>query len=85
MVIHHPDLSRVTAMPSKYETPLIIDADRIKTSPLALERFKSITGRDTQITQLRCVMQGLFNESDDDDHGDSQWADVAQCEQQEPP
>jgi hypothetical protein len=57
MIFHHSDLSRVTAVPSKYETPLIIDADRIKTSPFALERFQAITGRDTQITQLRCLMQ----------------------------
>jgi hypothetical protein len=50
MIIHHSDLSRVTAVPPKYETPLIIDTDRIKTSPFALERFKAITRRDTQIT-----------------------------------
>jgi len=57
MIIHHSDLSRVTALPPKYETPLIINADRIKTSPFVLEQFKAITGWDTQITQLRCIMQ----------------------------
>jgi hypothetical protein len=57
MIIHHSDLSRVTPVPSKYETQLVIDADRMKTSPFALERLKSISGRDTQIIQLRCIMQ----------------------------
>jgi hypothetical protein len=64
MIIHHSDLSRVTSLPPKYETPLIIDADRIKTSPFALERFKSIARRDTQTPApmhhadtVRCVAQ----------------------------
>jgi hypothetical protein len=57
MIIHHSNLGSVTAVPSKYETPLIIDADRVKTSPLALERFQAITGWNTQIPQLRCIMQ----------------------------
>jgi hypothetical protein len=57
MIIHYSDLSRVTTVPSKHDTPLIIDADRVKTSPFALERFKAITRRDTQITQFRCIMQ----------------------------
>jgi hypothetical protein len=45
MIIHHSDLSRVTAVPSKYETPLIIEPP----SPARL----------TQVLGLRQRLQAL--------------------------
>jgi hypothetical protein len=43
MIIHHSDLSRVTAVPSKYETPLIIEPP----SPAKLDRRQSQTKQST--------------------------------------
>ncbi len=57
MVVEHADILRVTALPPKYDTPLIIDPDRMKIPPIAPEPFESITGRNPQITKIRRIVQ----------------------------
>ena len=57
MVVEHTDVLRVTALPPKYDTPLIIDPDRVKTSQIATEPFESITGRYPQITNVGRIVQ----------------------------
>lgn len=57
MVVEHTDVLRVTALPSKYDTPSIIDPDRMKIPQIATEPFESISGRNPQITKVGCIVQ----------------------------
>ena len=57
MVVDHADILRVTALPPKYDTPLIIDPDRMKILHLTPEPFESITGRNPQITKIGRIVQ----------------------------
>lgn len=57
MVVEHTDVLRVTALPPKYDAPLIIDPDRMKIPQIATEPFESITGRNPQITKIRRIVQ----------------------------
>jgi len=43
MIVHHAHLRCVASLPAKYDSPLIVDSDRIKPSPFTFEWFKSIT------------------------------------------
>lgn len=49
MVINHFDVFCKSIRPAKTDAPLIIDANTVLTSTIALKRFKTITGRNSQI------------------------------------
>jgi hypothetical protein len=51
MVIHDLELFGPAIMPHKTNPPLVIDADRMLSSSIAPEDFKSIAGWLTQIIQ----------------------------------
>jgi len=57
MVVEHAYILRVSALPPKYDPPLIIDPDRMKFPQIAPEPFKSITGRNPQIAQIGRIVQ----------------------------
>lgn len=57
MVVEHAYILRVTALPPKYHTPLIIDPDRMKALHIAPEPFESVTGRNPQITKIGRIVQ----------------------------
>ena len=44
MVIYNPYIGRPNWRPTKYDTPLIIDADRVIARALSMKRFQAITG-----------------------------------------
>jgi hypothetical protein len=46
----------VAALPPKNDSPLIIDANRMKTLPITFEGFQPVAGRFTQILELCRVM-----------------------------
>jgi hypothetical protein len=52
MKIHNFDLMGVTVAPHKTDPPLIIDADAVLTSTIAMEHFQPLAGRRTQVRQL---------------------------------
>jgi hypothetical protein len=56
MMIHHSNLSRLTSALANH-TPLIIDADGMKTSPFAVYGFESISVRNSQIAEFRGVVE----------------------------
>jgi hypothetical protein len=37
MIVHHSNLRRVASLPAKYDSPLIVDSDRVKPAPFAFE------------------------------------------------
>lgn len=57
MIVDYTNLGRMASLPAKYNSPLIVDSDRMKPPPFSFERFKSIAGRNTQIAEIRGVMQ----------------------------
>jgi hypothetical protein len=49
MVIDNSYFMRFRGVPAENNTPLIVDADAVKASKIATQRFKAITWRRTQI------------------------------------
>jgi hypothetical protein len=45
MIVDNLYVFRRTISPAENETPLIVDADRVLTRSIALERFQPVTGR----------------------------------------
>lgn len=48
MIVDDFHVFRTRIGPSKYDPPLIIDADRVLAHQIALEPFKAVTGRRVQ-------------------------------------
>ena len=57
MIVDDPDLAGVTILPTENQPPLVVDPDRMKSSPLALERFEMISRRRPKIAQCLCIMK----------------------------
>ena len=57
MVVEYANILRVNPLPPKYDTPLIIDPDRMKILHLAPEPFEPITGWSPQITKIGRIVQ----------------------------
>ena len=57
MVIDDRDLIRSTLRPSEHHPPLVVDPYRMEALPTALQRFETVTRRNSQIHQLRRVVQ----------------------------
>lgn len=57
MVINDLDVQRATALPTKTDAPLIIDADTILTLSVTLQLFKLVARRGQQIAQIFSIMQ----------------------------
>lgn len=48
-----------TFVPTKYQSPLIIDSDAIKTSPITFQCFEPFGRRGSQILQTMGTIQGI--------------------------
>jgi hypothetical protein len=57
MIIHNFDIVHITTLPSKANSPLIIDTDAVLPLPVAFQRFKLIAGRLPQILECSGTMQ----------------------------
>lgn len=65
MIIDHTDVKSVTAPPMKYDTPLIVNSDRIKAFPITAQNLQAIPrrlwvsnsylGRDRELNQTTAV------------------------------
>lgn len=51
MVVNDGDFIRACVRPSEHYAPLIIDADGVPASPLALQSFKRVAGRNCQVRE----------------------------------
>jgi hypothetical protein len=51
MVVYYLDIVRIAAVPAKTDAPLLIDADAVPASPVALKRFQPVAGRHAQLVQ----------------------------------
>ena len=51
MVIDNFHIGRASCRPAEHNPPLIVDADRVKSSELSLERFEPVSGRHLKIVQ----------------------------------
>ena len=52
MIVHDRDIVRVAVLPPKADAPLIVDANAVLASAIALELFESIAGRNAEIFEL---------------------------------
>ncbi len=57
MIVHDLDLIGVAVVPDKANAPLVVDADAVLTVAVARKSLKAITGRDSQVIQVRSVME----------------------------
>jgi hypothetical protein len=57
MIIHDRDFRRRAFSPSKHDSPLVVDADGVKSAPAPLERFQSIARRNGEIAEVVCVVE----------------------------
>jgi hypothetical protein len=49
VVVHDLDVVGVAGLPAEADAPLVVDADRVLTLPVALEPFESVAGGDPQV------------------------------------
>jgi len=59
MVVDNFDIEGITVFEPKANAPLVVDADAILSSSLALQRFESVRPRHQQIVNARCCIQLL--------------------------
>lgn len=57
MIVHYLDLIGVAVVPDKANAPLVVDADAVLTVAATRKSLKAITGRDSQVIQVRSVME----------------------------
>jgi hypothetical protein len=57
MIIDNFHVACFARLPSKANTPLVVNANAILTSPIAMQLFKPVTRRRTQIEQVVSVIQ----------------------------
>ena len=57
VIIDNLHVKCVSTFPSKNDTPLIVDPDRMKPAPVSLEPFETIAGRCAEIPELGRVVQ----------------------------
>ena len=57
VIVHNLDLIGVAVVPNKADAPLVVDADAVLTIVVARKSLKAITGRDSQVIQVRSVME----------------------------
>ena len=56
MVVNNLNIFGIASFPPKYDAPLIVDPDRIKSCELPFKRFKSISRRHSQVHEFGGVM-----------------------------
>ena len=52
MIVHDRDIVRVAVLPTKADTPLIVDPNAVLASAIALAFFEAIAGRNAEIVEL---------------------------------
>jgi hypothetical protein len=57
MIIDDLDVVRVTRAPNEADPPSLVDADAVLTSPITLELFQAICGRNPQVVQAGCSIE----------------------------
>lgn len=57
MIVHDLDLIGIAVVPDKANAPLVVDADAVLTVAVTRKSLKAITGRDSQVIQVRSVME----------------------------
>jgi hypothetical protein len=56
MIVYDLNFERITISPSETDAILIVDSNTVLAPPSTLQRFKVITGKDRQISQLVCCV-----------------------------
>jgi len=51
MIIHDLDILGAAGTPHEADAPLVVDADRMLTKPISLQRFEPVARRRTQVVQ----------------------------------
>src|SRR5689334_7107511 len=65
VVVDDFDFMRIVVSPDKTNPPLFVDADRMLSSPILLQRFQTVAGRHTQIVEpLRVADQTQLSQGD---------------------
>jgi hypothetical protein len=49
MIVRDFDFVRIATTPNKADAPLVVNANRILTSPIAFQLFETISGRRPQV------------------------------------
>lgn len=57
VIVHNLDLIGVAVVPDKADAPLFVDPDAVLTVAATRKSLKAITGRDSQVIQVRSVME----------------------------
>jgi hypothetical protein len=65
VVVDNLDIARPSSMPSETDAPLVVDADRVLASAIALERLQPIPWWDFEVIEsLRAVQETQLSQSD---------------------
>ena len=59
MVIDNLDFVGIPSTPSKYDSPLIVDSNRMKAPPISLQTLEPVARRGPKIPQVRGLVQIL--------------------------
>jgi hypothetical protein len=65
VVVNDFDFVRIVLSPDKANPPAVVDADRVLTAPITLQRFEAVRGRYTQVLEPpRIVQETQFPQRD---------------------
>lgn len=56
-IVNELGVERLALLPPKQQSPLIVDSNRVETSPVAGQCFKTIPGWHAKIVELRSIVQ----------------------------
>jgi hypothetical protein len=57
MVVNYLHVLGLSVLPTKHDTPLVVDPDRMKSFSITFKCFKSIARRHSKVLELGRIMQ----------------------------